>query len=116
MAISVIPLRLDSDIEFEQRVRALYDAKPRARRQEWLRRLLLLGLTAADGELSDVPAVARALKSDAPVAGVKPQRERASYVEVAPSVVGTSSAVVEATESASVLRGFIEADAPQVKP
>jgi hypothetical protein len=117
MAISVIPLRLDSDIEFERRMRTLYDSKPRARRQEWLRQVLQMGLAAVEGGLVPAAAVASA-NAPEPVAAPRPAQQGAvpaARLESAP--IAVVPAVAGEPESASALLGFFgSGDESPAKP
>jgi len=65
--VKPVPLRLNPDIEFEAALREQYDARPRPRRQEFLRQILSLGWDAwKQGRTPN--AAARTPRATAPVA------------------------------------------------
>lgn len=82
-----IVLRLNPDIPFERLLYERYEARPRSRRQEWLRAVLQAGIGVLDGYAATPAAVAAtpspaALPAPAPEsvppAPVAPARRRAA--------------------------------------
>lgn len=117
--VTPIPLRLNPEIEFEAELRAQYDAKPRARRQEFLRQLLRLGWevtkqmqqegNSAASLAAFVPraAVNTAPTTAAPVVAA-PARSRPALVAAAGVEAPTASSgvVAEPEDSSKALKGF----------
>lgn len=103
--VKPIPLRLNPDIEFEAALRVQYDARPRARRQEFLRQILRLGW---DAWQQGMPPAAPA---PAPQLAAREVKQAAAPLPAAaqPAPVPASAAPAPAEpigESSKALKGF----------
>jgi len=105
--VKPIPLRLNPDIEFEAALREQYEARPRARRQEFLRQILRLGWEVWQQGVTQNAASRAPRVAEQPAARISTSTDSAASVAAAPAPAITAVPAVEPVgESSKALRGF----------
>ena len=105
--VKPIPLRLNPDIEFEAALREQYDARPRARRQEFLRQILRLGWDAwLQGATPGAAATAPRVAVQPAMPAAAPGAAAASAAATPTRVSAPAPAAEPIGESSKALRGF----------
>lgn len=106
-----IVIRLVQSEDGERAIYEAYLAKPRSRRQEWLRSVLAAGFAAIQGEQKPLTVAPPPGRVSPPAVALQPAIAAAPVVAAAPATHASEAAhIAQATadvpESTSILKGF----------